>query len=306
MTLFVSIASYRDPELIPTIEDCFAKAYWPGELRFGICWQHDEHEPSPPARLGKSVMRVLDVPWQHSKGACWARSRIQRELFDGEDFFLQIDSHHRFVQDWDRLLLEQIMGPTMPNKPVLSTYVAAYDLDKPLPATEQPCMMRLDKIEDTGVVLFQAFPVHWAAGKPPVKARFISAHFLFAPGHFAVEVPYDPDLYFTGEEMSMAVRAYTHGYDLFHPSVHVLWHEYTRKARTKHWDDHLDKNGIHIQWWMRDASSKKRVLDLLSGKDIGPLGFGTVRNLRDYEAYSGLDFVNWTASADAFKGDPPL
>jgi Glycosyltransferase (GlcNAc) len=300
--IFVSIASYRDPELLPTINDCIAKAAFPQDLRFGICWQHDEHEPAPPVASSGARVRVIDVPWRESKGACWARSRIQRELFDGEDWFLQIDSHHRFAVGWDAILLRQ-MGMGIPDKSVLSTYVAAYDLDKALPRVEQPCMMRLDKIENTGVVLFQAFPVHWA--KSPVKARFISGHFLFAPGSFVVDVPYDPDLYFTGEEISMAVRAYTHGYSLFHPSAHVLWHEYTRKARTKHWDDHVDANGIHIQWWMRDVSSKKRVLDLLSGKDIGPLGFGTVLNLRDYEAYSGLDFTNWTGSADAFKGDPP-
>lgn len=304
MTIFISVASYRDPELIPTIEDAFAKAAFPHDLRFGICWQHDEHEPSPPARLGKSVVRVLDVPWRESKGACWARSRIQKELFDGEDFFLQIDSHHRFIQDWDRMLLDQMeMG--IPAKSVLSTYVAAYDIDKPLPATALPCMMRLDKIQETGVVLFQAFPVSWAAGGPPVKARFISGHFLFAPGGFVADVPYDPSIYFTGEEISLAVRAYTHGYDLFHPSVHVLWHEYTRKARTKHWDDHLEKNGVHIQWWMRDTSSKQRVKMLFTGGNLGDYGFGTVRNIRDYEAYTGLDFTNWTATPIAFKGDPP-
>jgi hypothetical protein len=274
MTIFVSIAAYRDPELIPTIEDAFAKASFPHDLRFGVCWQHDEHEPSPPARMGKSVVRVLDVPCQESNGACWARSRIQRELFDGEDWFLQIDSHHRFAIGWDATLLRQMeMG--IPERSVLSTYVAAYDLDKPLPATALPCMMRLDKIQPDGVVLFQAFPVSWAAGKPPVRARFISGHFLFAPGCFAGEVPYDPDIYFTGEEISLAVRAYTQGYDLFHPSEHVLWHEYTRLARTKHWDD-------HAQWWMRDGSSKKRVFNLLSGDYLGPYGFGTVRSLRDY------------------------
>ena len=24
------------------------------------------------------------------------------KLYDGEDWFLQLDSHHRFEQDWDR------------------------------------------------------------------------------------------------------------------------------------------------------------------------------------------------------------
>jgi hypothetical protein len=304
MTIFVSIASYRDPELIPTLQDCVAKAKWPAELRIGVCWQRDDNEPVPPDFINNARVRRLEVPYPQSKGACWARSRIQRELFDGEDFYLQIDSHHRFVQDWDFILVGQYYQ-TGSAKAVLSTYVSAYDLDKPLPATALPCMMRLDRIEPTGVVLFQAFPVSWAQGKPPVKARFVSGHFLFAPGSFVEEVPYDPDLYFTGEEMSMAIRAYTHGYDLFHPSEHVIWHEYTRKARTKHWDDHLQDKGARVPWHLRDVSSKQKVLNMLMGQDVGPLGLGTVRSLQDYEAYSGLDFTRWTATPEAFKGDPP-
>ncbi len=44
MKIFVQIASYRDPELLPTIRDCIDKAKYPENLTFGICWQHDETE----------------------------------------------------------------------------------------------------------------------------------------------------------------------------------------------------------------------------------------------------------------------
>ena len=43
-SIFVQIASYRDTELIPTIEDCISKAKFPENLVFGICWQYDETE----------------------------------------------------------------------------------------------------------------------------------------------------------------------------------------------------------------------------------------------------------------------
>ena len=42
--IFVQIASYRDPELLPTIEDMLKKAKNPENLVFGICWQYDETE----------------------------------------------------------------------------------------------------------------------------------------------------------------------------------------------------------------------------------------------------------------------
>ena len=62
------------------------------------------------------------------------------------------------------------------------------------------------------------------------------------------EVPYDPELYFHGEEITLAIRAFTHGYTLFHPPEHVLWHEYTRYYRQKHWDDHVRACGIEFEW----------------------------------------------------------
>ena len=71
----------------------------------------------------------------------------------------------------------------------------------------------------------------------PMPSRFFSAHFCFTLGIFAEEVKHDPQFYFHGEEISLAVRAYTHGYDLFHPHKVVAWHEYTREGKTKQWDD---------------------------------------------------------------------
>ena len=43
--IFVQIASYRDPQLVPTIQDMLNKAKYPENLIFGICWQYDESEP---------------------------------------------------------------------------------------------------------------------------------------------------------------------------------------------------------------------------------------------------------------------
>ena len=44
---------------------------------------------------------------------------------------------------------------------------------------------------------------YWLNGKldKPEKARFTSGHFIFTLGKFCQEVPYDPKLYFHGEEL---------------------------------------------------------------------------------------------------------
>ena len=42
--IFIQIASYRDPQLIPTLKDCISKAKNPENLVFAIAWQHSKDD----------------------------------------------------------------------------------------------------------------------------------------------------------------------------------------------------------------------------------------------------------------------
>jgi len=242
LSIFVSIAAYRDPQLVPTIQDCLAKARYPEQLRFGISWQHGPEEASLPFHSDPRF-RILDVDWRASRGACWARAEIMR-LFAGEDFFLQLDSHHRFAQDWDATLLRHAESSGSP-KPILTTYATPFRPGTPDVLEAGAMRMDFDRFTEEAIVLFRPSEIpNWQSRTRPVRGRFLSAHFFFTIGDFVKEVPYDPDLYFVGEEISLTVRAFTHGYDLFHPPEIIVWHEYTRQYRTKHWDDHVKTRGI--------------------------------------------------------------
>jgi hypothetical protein len=124
--------------------------------------------------------------------------------------------------------------------------------------------------------------------KSPVPARFYSAHYCFTLGEFSTEVQHDPEFYFHGEEISITVRSYTHGYDLFHPHKVLIWHEYTRKGRTKQWDDDKD-------WYLRNTAchvKNRQLLGVDGEKYDGDYSewFGTERTIQDYEKYAGLRF----------------
>jgi hypothetical protein len=75
--VFVSIASYRDPQLIATVEDCIRKSRTSTHLRFGICWQHAPDEIPLPFRNDERF-RILDIPFRESQGACWARAEVMK------------------------------------------------------------------------------------------------------------------------------------------------------------------------------------------------------------------------------------
>jgi len=293
-TIFIQIASYRDPELVKTIEDCITNAKNPKNLRFGICRQY--HPQDGFDNLDKykedKRFRILDVLCEYSKGVCWARNQVQ-QLYEGEMYTLQIDSHMRFAPNWDVEMIgmvKQLQEMGIP-KPLLTSYVSSFDPENdPAARVQEPWRMAFDRFIPEGAVFFlpETIP-NWQELDTPVPARFYSAHYTFTVGEFSNEVQHNPEYYFHGEEISIAVRAFTWGYDLFHPHKVLIWHEYTRKGRTKQWDDDKD--------WVNKNNHSHLTNRKLFGMDgesqeghEGKYGFGTVRTLREYEEYAGLLF----------------
>jgi glycosyltransferase involved in cell wall biosynthesis len=292
--IFVQIASYRDPELLKTLKDMIDNASCPDNLRIGIAWQHsdadswdklDEYKEDP-------RFRILDINYKDSKGVCWARNAVQ-QLYDGEKYTLQLDSHHRFAKDWDKTLIDMLVDLQKEGfkKPLITAYIPSFDPEHdPEKRVQEPWKMNFDRFIPEGAIFFLPASFDSFNDKNrPVRGRFYSAHFAFTVGEFCKEVPHDPNYYFHGEEISIAVRAYTHGYDIFHPHKVVCWHEYTRKGRSKQWDD-------DPVWPQRnnDSHLRNRKLFEMDGLtndiDFGPFGFGKKRTVEEYERYAGISF----------------
>jgi hypothetical protein len=311
--IFVAICAYRDSELFPTIRDCIAKAKYPNDLRFGICLQDEDfdlHEFKDDSRFKWGL-----VKWQDAYGLGWARSEVQN-FYNGEEYALQLDAHHRFIQNWDELLIS-MMEATNDPRAVLGTYATAYNPSTPdQKLDETPTIMVADGFTPSGTCKFRPhYLKNWQDHDKPVPARFCSGHFTFVPGKWHEEYKFDPDIFFGGEEISMAIRSFTKGWNLYHPHRAALYHEYQRGYRTKIWSDHVPANGI-APWGLRERISKQRIRALLGEtllqkkhKDpiinLGEFGLGTVRTLRDYELYVGINFSQLTITKEAMDGTPP-
>jgi hypothetical protein len=312
--IFIQIASYRDPQLVPTIKDCIEKAKNPKKLVFSIAWQHSTEDLWDNLDEFKDDKRfkVVDIDNKESKGACWARNQLQQNYKD-EEYTLQLDSHHRFVENWDEecILMVKQLQKKGHKKPLLTGYISSFDPDNdPNGRIEQPWKMNFDRFIPEGAVFFLPATIDdYKEITEPLRARFYSAHFCFTLGSFVKEVPHDPEYYFHGEEISIAVRAYTWGYDLFHPHKIIAWHEYTRKGRKKQWDD-------DSKWVTKNVNSHRRNRKLfgMDGEvkdiDFGIYDFGKERSLEDYERYSGLSFkkraVQQYTVDNKYPPNPPL
>ena len=293
--IFVEIASYRDPQLITTIEDMLDKSNNPGLFNFGICWQYDESEDIT-RYDNRSNFRIKKYHYSQSQGLGWARS-ITNELYDGEDLVLQLDSHHRFLKGWDTMMLEDFyQAKELSKKPILTTYLTPFEPGQ-TKYGEVPCLM--SQYEFSSDKLLMSRPYHicdYKERNKVIKSRTISGHFFLAEGMFVKEVPYDPDIYFGGytEETTLSVRAFTHGYDFYSPYRQYIWHEYTRNKRSKHWEDHGVRSKTMKTSGERDVFARNKTRQLFKQEehniDIGRFGLGIIRSLHDYEIYGGFDF----------------
>ncbi|MFC0097868.1 GlcNAc-transferase family protein [Micromonospora marina] len=291
MSIFVSVASYRDAELVPTVRDCLAKAARPDRVRIVVCWQHRGDEDVSAIAADPRV-ELLDVDARASRGACWARAQVMGH-YAGEDWFLQVDSHTRFAPDWDARLLTLAAG-TGAGKPVITGYPPRYEPADDLPGDGLPAETIVRGWTGDGLPVLGQRPMT-DRSRPTVPARFVAGGFLFAPGSLVREVPYDPRIYFLGEELTMSVRAFTWGYDLFHPTEALAWHHYLREGSPRHWTDHTSTAGTP-GWWTLDRASRRRVGVLLRRPNFGRYGLGRVRPLAEYLAHAGCDLTRRTWS----------
>jgi hypothetical protein len=180
-------------------------------------------------------------------------------------------------------------------RPILSTYPPPYWLPDRLSDDPRPRLLRARRFHDDRILRVRAAVLNGPFQRP-IRSNFWGACFHFTRGDAIQQVPYDPRLeeLFFGEEISMAVCFWTHGFDLFAPHRHLTWHLWSRKHRPVFWENRDDEAKQRL------ASSQRRVRYLLGTEtdgvppeclaELDRYGLGSERTLADYEQFSGVDF----------------
>lgn len=303
-SIFIQIPSYRDFELNKTIASAINNASGLNKLSFGIhnCVLFDgEIEVTKDSPEWVNIHLTTSVAPKNI-GLQQARY-IANEFYGGEDYYYQVDSHMRFVKDWDTTLIDGIikyqnMGLL---KPLITQYPPAYTYEDD--GTEKHHYVEpfyqcgiwfgenTQQFEDTLIPSQQAKVISDDCG----FIKSVSGGMIFTVGEFAQIKP-NPKIAFWGEEPLIAARAFTHGFDLVMPFAYSVCHLYHSqqpfaKVRRHHvWQDFPEI------WGVMDAESKHEYKSIFSERIVGEGALGMERTLEDYEEFSGLDFSNGTIS----------
>jgi hypothetical protein len=289
-SIFVQISAYEEPEISKTIYNLLNTSSKNHTINIGLhtCFKN------------KTDMFIPDLPnikHIHSEapdniGVCRGR-RLADSFYDGEDYYLQIDAHSRFNEYWDEFLLSEIhrFKSLGIQKPFITGYPNLYwyeDDIEILSPVDYVHSMTFNN--DKNLFKEKRYPLQTQIinDNNTIFSLSVSAASIFHEGPGII--PSD-DIFFLGEEISIAAMAFTRGFDLVIPQKPYMYHLYYDKKipekylRNLVWQDWPEEYQKYV------SISDKTVFDMFTKNIIGPQHLGTTRTLKEFQDFTGLGFI---------------
>jgi hypothetical protein len=249
--IFLSVASYRDPQCPLTVLDAITKASNPEKLVIVICQQNDlEDIECITTKTRGATIKYIKISNTQAKGPCWARFCIN-QMWDGEEYYLQIDSHTRFVESWDIKCIEElkqaqsIKGDSLV---CLSNYVSTFNINtSEIEINPLRGPMYVESIDQTDG-FYRYNSKYSTLMIQPQESKGWSGCFAFGPAQMLIDAPYDPytPFLFFGEEMDIFARLYTRGWIMYVPHIPICFTIFDRSYRKTFWE-HPEQD-IIVPW----------------------------------------------------------
>eukprot|EP00005_Dracoamoeba_jomungandri_P014145 CAMPEP_0174279720 /NCGR_PEP_ID=MMETSP0439-20130205/62187_1 /TAXON_ID=0 /ORGANISM="Stereomyxa ramosa, Strain Chinc5" /LENGTH=283 /DNA_ID=CAMNT_0015372269 /DNA_START=682 /DNA_END=1533 /DNA_ORIENTATION=- len=237
----------------------------------------------------------MTLDWSQARGPTKARYLAQT-LYRGEDYWLSIDSHTRFVKNWDQILID-MLASCPSEKSIITGYPSGYELLNKISDEKFPpflCAKEFNNVDQ--MIRFHGKQLSQGFTKPQVSYFWV-AGLSFCEGRVITEVGYDPHtpFLFFGEESSMSVRLWTHGWDFYAPHRHVVYHLWDRNYRSTFTSEVEDKENMKEQ----SLERVKLILGMITHHqishpdaliEIDKYSLGGERSLEEYQNFCGVDF----------------
>jgi hypothetical protein len=290
-SIFVQIPSYHDFELNRTILSAIKNSSGLHVINFGVHVSYFENIDFDLPDLPNVKYEVSKAPKHLGVG----ESRfIANTFYSGEDYYFQIDSHTRLEPNWDHnLIMNYEKNKSLGTNPILSCYPGAYEYKN----GQLNILNNKSHVSYTDFVQELSFdnnliPHQRAVGNfsNNVFTKSVSAASIFSDGSIASIKP-NKKMFFWGEEILMAIRFFTHGYDLMLPDSQNVYHLYYDPAigfknlRRQVFSDFPSESAE------LDKISQNELEDIILNRRIDGQALGTARSLEEYENYASIDFA---------------
>lgn len=312
-TIYVSIPSFLDGQLIPTVEDAFNKAEHPSRIFIGIALQDHNKKflktvkkaIAPYGDNAKLTFTLLTKKNASSELGVGKGRAKAHSFYNEEDYFLQIDSHTMFAEGWDSKLIELLAEAKIASqnkRTIISAYAGNYFLD----ADGQRILEFPENMEKhagfyyplytrfgtrMGMPVWDTVPVSKISD---TKAKFIpapkfNANFAFGDSNFAHRLGLETTAVFFEEELVQTLNIMSSGWSIALPNIEdaIIRHYYfppDSKDGAQRWSagDYMGKFGIFEEMNARQRENYKTYLDTECRAE----------NLEAYQRYANVDLRN--------------
>jgi hypothetical protein len=230
-TIFVSIAAMDDTEIVPTVLNALNSAKYPERIRVGVgiaALKDVEYKKLlklKDARIRCSFTKIKKNAFDELGVG---KGRIRAEvLYNNEDYFLQVDCHTHFAQDWDEFMIDlysEAKEEAKSDRVVMTNYIGLYKYQperKPIANMERtaypffnPGSLWLDAVPRWG-----DYPLGVETPNKFYPAVKFNGACAFGDREFAKNTGSSPDLMFYDEEIVYSVELYNMGFSLVFPNL---------------------------------------------------------------------------------------
>jgi hypothetical protein len=290
-SIFIQISSYHDHELPKTILNAIKMSSGKYKLNFGIHHIYHKEDDIEIPNLANVKYSISKSPNNLGMGI---GRRIAHQFYNGEDYYLQIDAHSRFDPNWDKFIVSEVkrFQEIGFEKPLLTLYPKNYWYKDGIEMFDAPSdgNTYISFHENKEMFKNTRLPSQTAmTNHGNIFAKSVSGGSIFTVGDFVV--PNDR-IFANGEEIFIAARAFTRGYDILIPEHTYMSHLYYNviepevNRRRLVWHD-VSPDLLNVL----TTVSYQEIYKMFTENLVGPEHLGSDRTLQDFEMYTGLDFT---------------
>jgi len=301
VVVYLSIASYRDPLLQSTIDSAYATAKHPEKLEVGCFIQVLPSDLSVVNQIvsndynGRVKSEVILSGDVFSVTEC--RNRANKWLSKKHQYLLQIDSHSRFLPNWDETLIREQVELNN-SKVLFSSSLPGWqprknDVDFMQPYNSgyaSTVTFNDERAKKTFFNTYELVPSLVGTNRTVgdyIKSWYTCGHFVFGPVEYFLSIKQPNWILFWGEELFHSLMAFTHGWHVFVPPSlpirHMFPQDVDESKLNKLWKDFPDR------WNLEKNPSTDRVIDAIVNKRIGEGYLGNVRPLDELYEFLGYN-----------------
>lgn len=260
-TIFISLASVTDTEIVPSVINAFAAAKYPERIFIGIgLLDKNKKNYKKLKNLNNDHISIKYEKFNKKLlGVGLGRARAQ-SLYNNQDYFLQLDAHSFFNQGWDEDLInlhKEAKEFSKSEKVILSCIPAKYSYDpdrSQLEGNKFPVYpaFRMLRFWPGGVPRWESIDLkNW--GEFPNKFYPVakaSSAFMFGDQDFGKDTGIEESAVFYDEEIFYSVNLFDKGYSFIFPNVvpFPISHLFASD---------INRFGGHRDFWTKSLSKKE-------------------------------------------------